>query len=193
MYKSELILNKMYDNNDFNIITNSETLETEPKLSNKTTLTLATIYCPDGLPDRELFRAVTSFSNKVILLGDFNSKHKKVFNCATTTTTSDRNLKGTVKELKLTYLNNDEHTHLDARHGTTDILDMAFVTPSLKSRDICSRVGESLGGHHLPIEILLDRPLQRNIPITSYRCQFAEADVNIFNSNIFYSFTPKGF
>ena len=32
-----------------------------------------------------------------------------------------------MKELKLTYLNNDEHTHSDTRHGRTDILDMAFV------------------------------------------------------------------
>ena len=104
-----------------------------------------------------------------------------------------------MKELKLTYLNNDEHTHLDARHGTTDILDMAFVTPSLKSRDIRFGVGESLGGNHLPIEIFLDRPLQRNIPITSPRYQFAKADIStfqnkmeeIFNSNLFYSFTPK--
>ena len=47
------------------------------------------------------------------------------------------------KELKLIYLNNDEYTHLDAGHGTTDILDMAFVAPSLKSRDIRFRVSES--------------------------------------------------
>ena len=101
---------------------------------------------------------------------------------------------------KLIHLKNDEHTHLDTRHGTTDILDMAFVTSSLKSRDIRFSVGESLGGDHLlPIEIFLDRQLQRSIPITSSRYQFAEADVNtfqnkmaeIFNSNLFYSFTPK--
>ena len=79
-----------------------------------------------------------------------------------------------MKELKLTYLNNDEDTHLHARHGTTDILDMAFITPSLKSRDIRFRVGESLGGDHLPIEIFLDRPIQRNIPITTPRYQFAK-------------------
>ena len=59
LYKSELILNKVYDNNDFNIITNNETLAIEQELSNKTTLTLATIYCPDGKPDCDLFRAVT--------------------------------------------------------------------------------------------------------------------------------------
>ena len=80
---------------------------------------------PDGKPDRDLFGAVTSLSDKVILLGDINSKYK-VFNCATTTT-SGCNLKGTVKELKLTYLNNDEYTH-----GKTDILDMAFVNPKFE-------------------------------------------------------------
>ena len=180
-----------------NIISNNETLAIELELSNKTTLTLATIYCPDRKPDRDLFRAVTSLSDKVILLGDFNSQHK-AFNCATTAT-SGRNLRGIVKELKLIHLNNDEHTHLDANYGTTNILDMAFVTRSLKSQDIRFIVGESLGGYHLPIEIFQDRPLQRNIPITSARSQFAKADINtfqnkmeeIFYSNLFDSFTPK--
>ena len=76
LYKSELILNKVYDNNDFNIITNNKTLAIELEVSNKTTLTFTIICCLDGKPDRDLFRAVTSLSDKVILLGDFNSKHK---------------------------------------------------------------------------------------------------------------------
>ena len=133
----------------------------ELQLSNKTTLALATVCCPDGKPDRDLFRAVTSLPDNVILLGDLNSKHR-VVNCAARTT-SGRDLRGSVKEIKLTYLNNDEHTHLDARHRTTEILYTALVTPSLKSRDIRFSVGESLGGDHLPIEIFQDRPLQRNI------------------------------
>ena len=83
--KSELMLNKVYDNNDFNVITNNETLAIEPERSDKITLTLATIYCPDGKPDRYRSRAVTSLSDKVILIVDFNSKHN-VFNCATTAT-----------------------------------------------------------------------------------------------------------
>ena len=62
----------MYDNDDFNIITNTETLAIELELSNKAALILATIYCQDGKPDRDLFRTVTSLSGKVILLGDFN-------------------------------------------------------------------------------------------------------------------------
>ena len=93
----------MYENNDYNIIANNEALAIELELSNKATLTLATIYCPDGKPDHDLFRAVTSLSDKVILLGHFNSKHM-VFNCATLTM-SDRNFKGIVKELELAYLN----------------------------------------------------------------------------------------
>ena len=64
LYKSELILNKGYDNNDFNIITNNKTLAIELELSNKTTFTLANIYCPDGKPDRELFKVVTSLRIK---------------------------------------------------------------------------------------------------------------------------------
>ena len=106
---------------------------------------------------------------------------------------SGHSLKRIVKELKLAYLNNDEHTHVDAHHSRADIFDMVFVTPSLKSRDIRFRVGESLGDDHLPIEIFQDRPLQRIIPITSPKYQFAEADINafqnkiaeIFNSNLF--------
>ena len=64
LYKSELILNKVYDNNDVNIITNNKNLAIELELTNKTTLTLATIYCPDGKPEQELFRVVTSLSDK---------------------------------------------------------------------------------------------------------------------------------
>ena len=86
-------------------------------------------------------------------------------------------------------------------HATAqqNILDLDFVTPSLKSRDIRFSVGKSLGGDHLPIEIFLDGPLQWNMPITSSSYQFAEADINtlqnkmaeIFNSNVFDSFTQK--
>ena len=143
---------------------------------------MATIYCPNGKPDRNLFRAVTSLSDKLILLGNFNSNYQ-VFNCATTTT-SGPVLKGIVKELKLTYLSNHEHTHLDVHYGTTDILDMAFVTPNLKSGDIRFSIGESLGGDHLPIEIFLERPPQQNISITSSRYQFVEADIDTFQNTM---------
>ena len=60
---------------------------------------------------RNLFRAITSLWDIVMLLRDVNSKHK-VFSCAKATT-SGRVLSGTVKEIKWIYPNNEEHTHLD--------------------------------------------------------------------------------
>ena len=95
--------------------------------------------------------------------------------------------------MKPTHLNNDEHTHLDARHGTTGILDMAVVTLSLKFLDIRFRVGESLGSDHLPIEIFLERALQRNIPITSPRYQFPKADINTFQNKMWEIFIFEPF
>ena len=58
--RGAVFLNKVYDNNDFNIMTNNKTLATELELY-KTILISATIQCPDGKPDRNLFRAITSF------------------------------------------------------------------------------------------------------------------------------------
>ena len=31
-------------------------------------------------------------------------------------------------QLNLIYLNSDEHTHMDTANGSTDILDMAFIS-----------------------------------------------------------------
>ena len=70
LYRSELMLNKVYDNNDFDVITNNETLAMELELSNKTTLTLA---MPPSVANMENQTAncsarLPSLSNKVILL-----------------------------------------------------------------------------------------------------------------------------
>ena len=63
----------------------------------------------------------------------------------------------------LTYLNNDEHTHLDKRTGSADILDMAFISPNLtKQNDIQFLIGDDLGSDHLPTEISDAQP-HRNI------------------------------
>ena len=109
MYKTELIPNKIYTNNYFNIITNNKTFAIGLELSSKIILTLATICCPNRKPDHNLFRAVTSLS-------DWHST------------------------------------------GGTDILDMTFIAPNLKSRDFHFSAVVSLGRDHLSIEILADKP-----------------------------------
>ena len=67
-------------------------------------------------------------------------------------------------KLNLIYLNNDEHTHIDRANGSTDILDMAFISQNLANRihGIQFQIGADLGSDHLPIEISIDTTPHRN-------------------------------
>ena len=67
-------------------------------------------------------------------------------------------VKNIQKQLNFIYLNNDEHTHMDRAKGSTDILDMAFISPNLAKHDIQFQIGEDLGSDHLPIEISVEAP-----------------------------------
>ena len=71
-------------------------------------------------------------------------------------------LKNIQKQLKLIYLNNDEHTHMDRANGSTDLLDMGFTSPNLSKHDIQFQIGDDLDSDHLPIEISIDAPPHRN-------------------------------
>ena len=46
--------------------------------------------------------------------------------------------------------------------STTDLLDMAFVSPNLAKHDIQFQIGDDLGSDRLPIEVLIDAPPHRN-------------------------------
>ena len=89
-----------------------------------------------------------------MFLGDFNSKLESL-ECAHKSP-SDPMLKNIQKQPKLIYLNNDEHRHMDRAKGSTDILDMAFISPNLAKHDIQFQIGDDLGSDHLPIEISID-------------------------------------
>ena len=67
-------------------------------------------------------------------------------------------LKNIQKQLNLIYLNSEEHTHMDRAKGSTDLLDMAFISPNLAKHDIQFQIGDDLGSDHLPIEISIDTP-----------------------------------
>ena len=45
---------------------------------------------------------------------------------------------------------------MDRANGSTDILDMALVSPNLAIHDIQFQIGDELGSDHLPIEISID-------------------------------------
>ena len=69
-----------------------------------------------------------------MFVGNFNSK-LEAFGCAKKNISGPK-LKNIQSRLNLTYLNTNEHTHLDKRTGNTDILDMAFVSPNLTKHHI---------------------------------------------------------
>ena len=144
----------------FNIITDNEALVIDIDLCNNQNLILATIYCPNGNPNLRLFETINNLSDNVMFVGDFHSK-LEAFGCAKKNNSGPM-LKNIQSHLNLTYLNNDEHTHLDRAKGSTDILDMAFISPNLTKHDIQFLIGDHLGSDHLPIEISIDAQPHRN-------------------------------
>ena len=77
-----------------------------------------------------------------MFVGDFNSKLES-FGCAKKNASGSM-LKNILKQLNLIYLNNDEHMHMDMANGSTDLLDMAFISPNLAKHDIQFQIGDDL-------------------------------------------------
>ena len=134
LVKHGLVINKEYRNSDFSIITSNKALAINLDLSNNQNVSLATIYCPNGNPNLSLFHTINNLSDNVMFVGDFNSKLAS-FGCAMKNASGPM-LQNIQKQLNLIYLNTDEHTHLDRANGSTDILNMAFISPNLAKHDI---------------------------------------------------------
>ena len=105
---------------------------------------------------------INALSDQVIFLGDFNSKHKQFG--FVKPSKSGHTLVNIDKDLKLFYVNQlslNRHTRGDPVHGTFDILDMAFLSPGLSSRDISFSIADDhMGSDHFPIQISLDKLLK---------------------------------
>ena len=59
---------------------------------------------------------------------------------------------------------------MDRANGSTDLLDMAFISPNLAKHDIQFQIGADLGSDHLPIEVSVDAPPHRNSSINHIKC-----------------------
>ena len=117
-----------------------------------------------------------------MFVGDFNSKLES-FGC------SEKNASGPIlknfqTQLNLIYLNNDEHTHMDISKGSTDLLDMAFISPNLAKHDIQFQIGDDLGSDHLPNEVSIDAPPHRNSYINHTKYRFDQTDKEVFESTL---------
>ena len=139
---------------------------------------MATIYCPNGNPNLSLFQTINNLSDNVMFVGDFNSKLES-FDCAKKNTSGPL-LKNIHHQLNPIYLNNDEHTHMDRANGSTDILDMAFISPNLAKHDIQFQIGDNLGSDHLPIEVSIDAPPHRNSCTNHTKDKFDQTDREVF-------------
>ena len=80
--------------------------------------------------------------------------------------------------------------HNDPFHGTSDILDMAFLSPGLRSRDISFSVADDhMGSDHFPIQISLDKLLKRNTPLTEPRYRFDKTNDDLLHNTLKDSLT----
>ena len=119
---------------------------------------------------------INAFSNQVIFLGCVkpNKYGQTLVNIA--------------KDLKLFYVNQlgpNRYTHEDPVHGTSDILDMAFITPDLSSRDISFSVADDhMGSDHFLIQISLYKPLKRNTPLTKPRYRFDKTNDDLLHNTL---------
>ena len=151
-------------------------------LCNNQNLILVTIYCPNGNSNFRLFETINNLSDNVMFVGNFNSK-LEAFGCAKKNSSGPM-LKNIQSHPIQTYLNNDEHTHLDRAKGSTDILDMASISPNLTKHDIQFLIGDDLGSDHLPIEISTDAQPHRNTHTNPIRYKFDQTDKEVFESTL---------
>ena len=173
-------------NEHFNVITDNKALAIEIELKNVEKVILATIYCSNGNSSSRLLRMINAFSNQVIFLGHCNSKHKQ-FGCVKLNK-SGQTLVNIAKDLKLFYVNQlspNKHAREDPVHGTSDILDMAFLLARFKFlRHFISIADDYMGSDHFPIQISLDKPLKRNTPLTEPRYRFDKTDDDLLHNTL---------
>ena len=73
---------------------------------------------------------------------------------------------------------------MDRGKGSTDILDMAFVSPNLAKHDIQFQIGDDLGSNHLSIKISIDTPPHRNTFTNHTKYKFDQTYREVFKSTL---------
>ena len=73
---------------------------------------------------------------------------------------------------------------MDRSKGSTDLLDMVFISPNLAKHDIQFQIGDNLGSDHLPIEVSIDAPPHRNSSINHTKYIFDQTDREVFESTL---------
>ena len=93
-------------------------------------------------------------------------------------------LKNMQKQLNLIYLNNDQQMQIDRSTDSTDLLDMAYISPKLAKHDIQFQIVDDLGSDHLPTEVSIDAPPHRNSSINHTRYKLNQTDREVFKPTL---------
>ena len=183
LVKHGLVINKEYRNIDFNIITDNEALVIDIDLSNNQNLfwlsftvqmEIRTLGC---LKPSTTFLTMSCLSANSILSWKLSTVPRK--------TSAGPLLKNIPSHLNITYLNNDEHMHLDKRTSNTYISDMTFISPNLTKHDIQFLIGDNnLGSDHLSIEIPIDAQPHRKIDSNLIKYKFDQTDREVLESTL---------
>ena len=77
---------------------------------------------------------------------------------------------------------------MDRSSGSTDLLNMAFISPNLEKHSIQFQIGDELGSDHLPLKSRLMQPPpgppHRNLSINHTRYKFDRTDREVFESTL---------
>ena len=73
---------------------------------------------------------------------------------------------------------------MDRANGSTDLLDMAFISPDIAKHDIQFQIGDDLGSDHLLIEISIDAPPHRNSFKNHNKYKFDQTDREVLESTL---------
>ena len=82
---------------------------------------------------------------------------------------------------------------MDRTNCSTDLLDMAFVSPNLAKPDIQFQIGDDLDSDHLPIEISVDATPHKNSYTNHTRYKFDQTDTEVFESTLEVALCSKTF
>ena len=73
---------------------------------------------------------------------------------------------------------------MDRSSDSTDLSDMAFISPNLPKHEIQFQIRDYLGSDHLPTEVSIDAPPHRNSSVDHTRYRFDQTNREVFESTL---------
>ncbi|GFU30254.1 RNA-directed DNA polymerase from mobile element jockey [Trichonephila clavipes] len=142
------------------------------------TITIKNLYHPSNSQHLDTNRMEGLFDDNTIILGDFNAKNTT---CGSTITNArGLELSNLVKDKAFLCLKEGTHTFRSNSYGSTDVLDLTFISPGLFPYSSW-RVLDNIGSDHFPILVEIDLKVNCN-GVKNLHWNFKKADWNLFEN-----------